>query len=72
MGMRPPGRDDLTKLAALNHFELSDEDLELSAANDGADVPAAGPARPVAANRGRRSSIAIAIRAGARSPRTIR
>lgn len=27
MGMRPPGRDDLMKLAALNHFELSDEDL---------------------------------------------
>ncbi len=27
MGMRPPGRDDLVKLAALNHFELSDDDL---------------------------------------------
>jgi amidase len=27
MGMRPPGRDDLVKLAALNHFELSEDDL---------------------------------------------
>src|SRR5271169_3620148 len=28
MAMRPPGRDELIKLAALNHFELSDEELD--------------------------------------------
>jgi amidase len=27
MAMRPPGRDELIRLAALNHFELSDEEL---------------------------------------------
>jgi amidase len=28
MAMRSPGRDELIKLAALNHFELSDEELD--------------------------------------------
>ncbi len=28
MGMRPPGREDLIEAAALNHFQLSDKDLE--------------------------------------------
>ncbi len=28
MGMRPPGRDDLLAAAAVNHFELSEQDLE--------------------------------------------
>ncbi len=28
MAMRPPGREELIKLAALNHFELSDEELD--------------------------------------------